>query len=147
MKPILVGIDGSLHSLEALRYAKRVAIAMGLPLRIVSVWHYRSGGFGLPPIGMVSISLDSEPQVAAQKTIDDFVFSALGTDPKVQFGTAALEGEPADVLIGQSAGAELLVVGSRGLGSVSSVLLGSVSSPCAQRAHCPVLVFHPPVRN
>jgi len=142
-QPILVGVDGSLHSLQALKYARRVAESMRLPLKVVSVWHYRASGFGLPPIGMVPVPLDAEPEAQARKVLADAGFTVLSDMTTVPFETAVLEGETAEVLINESRSSEMLVVGSRGLGNVSAMLLGSVSAPCAQRAHCPVLVVHP----
>ena len=56
--------------------------------------------------------------------------------------TSSLEGNAAQRLIDASEGAEMLVVGSRGHGGVVGLLLGSVSSACAEKAHCPVLVVH-----
>jgi len=142
-RPILVGIDGSVHSLHALRYARRVAESMSLPLKVVSVWHYRASGFGLPPIGMVSVPLDAEPEAEAERVLADATSSMLSEMTTVPLETMVLEGEAAAVLINESRSSEMLVVGSRGLGSVSGMLLGSVSAPCAQHAHCPVLVVHP----
>jgi len=142
-KPILVGVDGSLQSLQALRYAKRIAESMSIPLKVVSVWHYRATGFGLPPIGMVPVPLDGQPEAEAEQAVADAVFSVLSGTSGVPFETAVLEGEAAAVLIRESRSSEMLVVGSRGLGGVSGMLLGSVSAPCAQHAHCPVLVVHP----
>jgi nucleotide-binding universal stress UspA family protein len=60
--------------------------------------------------------------------------------PSVEVETTVVEGQPARVLVDMSADADLLVVGSRGLGGFSGLLLGSVSQQCVHHAHCPVTV-------
>ena len=61
--------------------------------------------------------------------------------PNITVRPRAVEGHPAHVLIEASRGAELLVVGSRGHGAFSGMVLGSVSQHCVTQAHCPVLVL------
>jgi nucleotide-binding universal stress UspA family protein len=59
---------------------------------------------------------------------------------EVRIERRVVEGKPAQVLLDQSRDSELLVVGSRGLGDFSGLLLGSVSQQCAQHAACPVVI-------
>ena len=59
---------------------------------------------------------------------------------EVQIETIAVEGQPAKVLVEVTKGADLLVVGSRGLGGFRELLLGSVSQQCTQHATCPVVI-------
>ncbi|MDQ1560876.1 MAG: hypothetical protein QOE85_217, partial [Actinomycetota bacterium] len=58
------------------------------------------------------------------------------------FTEVTFEGNADEILIEQSRGAEMLIVGSRGHGGIAGVLLGSVSAKCAEHAHCPVLIIH-----
>ncbi|UOY03142.1 universal stress protein [Blastococcus sp. PRF04-17] len=74
--------------------------------------------------------------------VDDIV--AEGPTPGPVVRLHAVMGVAADVLIGASHGADLLVVGSRGHGGFASMLLGSVSMHCALHASCPVTVVHSP---
>jgi nucleotide-binding universal stress UspA family protein len=63
--------------------------------------------------------------------------------PTVECDAAVLEGQPADALLGASKDADLIVVGSRGLGGFKRLMLGSVSDQVVHHAPCPVLVVHP----
>ncbi len=69
---------------------------------------------------------------------------ALGDDITVKITSRVVEGHPAAVLIEVAAEADLLVVGSRGLGGFRGMLLGSVSAQCVHHARCPVVVVPPP---
>lgn len=70
---------------------------------------------------------------------------SIGMPPEsgVRFVTKMVTGSPAGVLVKRSAQADLLVVGSRGLGGLKGMLLGSVGHHCAAHAHCPVVIVHP----
>jgi nucleotide-binding universal stress UspA family protein len=67
--------------------------------------------------------------------------------PDAPIETRALEGQPATVLIDSSKDADLLVVGSRGLGGFRGLLLGSVGAQCAHHARCPVLIVPHEIAN
>ena len=67
----------------------------------------------------------------------------FGPEPPGWVSTRVIEGYPAQVLVDASAGADLLVVGSRGLSGFADVLLGSVSTYCVHHAHGPVTVIRP----
>ena len=86
--------------------------------------------------------LRSEAEARVRTLVDDVTRTAPGPVPEVQI--RAVEGAPADALIRASHGADLLVVGSRGHGGFSSVLLGSTSMQCTLHATCPVTVVHSP---
>jgi nucleotide-binding universal stress UspA family protein len=67
----------------------------------------------------------------------------FGPQPPRWVSTRVIEGYPAQVLVDASAGADLLVVGNRGHGGFTDVLLGSVSTFCVHHARCPVTVIRP----
>jgi nucleotide-binding universal stress UspA family protein len=76
----------------------------------------------------------------AEEVLREAVERVRGDHPAITVQTAVVEGPPARVLVEMSADADLLVVGSRGLGGFSGLLLGSVSQQCTHRARCPVTV-------
>ncbi|MBS2966789.1 universal stress protein [Actinocrinis puniceicyclus] len=131
---IVVGVDGSESSIDALRWAALQAKRTDARLQAISAWQY-PGGYGWVPDFS---ELDFEAE--AQKGLDDTVARALGAEPDVPVTTRVIEGNAAIVLIDASQGADLLVVGSRGHGAFAGMLLGSVSQHCAQNASCPVLI-------
>jgi nucleotide-binding universal stress UspA family protein len=70
------------------------------------------------------------------------VREAVGNQPGVRIVTKTVTGNPAQVLVDRSAHADLLVVGSLGLGGLKGMLLGSVGHHCAAHSHCPVVIVH-----
>jgi nucleotide-binding universal stress UspA family protein len=141
---IVVGVDGSPESRDALLWAAEQARAVGGLLRIVHAWSPPGVvALGLPPI------LDWEPlREHAKEFPGAFAREVLGEDPDVEIVSAAVLGNAAQVLVDASEQADLLVVGSRGLGGLKGMLLGSVGHHCAAHARCPVVIVHrPPLRK
>jgi nucleotide-binding universal stress UspA family protein len=132
---IVVGIDGSESSLDALRQGVRIAKALRASVEAVTSWRF--GGYA----SVAGDFIDSA-QHDAQVILRNASAAVLGPKIPNWFTSTAREGYPERVLIEASKGAEMLVLGSRGHGGVSGVLLGSVSAKCAERASCPVLVVH-----
>lgn len=133
---IIVGLDGSEESLDALRRGYRIAVALHTRLTAVTVWRY--------PAAYGAYGTDWSPEQDAHLVQEAAVPAVFGAEVPDWFEEQIAEGTPAEVLITQSEGAEMLVVGSRGHGGFAGLLLGSVSSACAEHAHCPVLVIHTP---
>lgn len=133
---LVVGVDGSDSSLSALRRGARMATALDGSLEAVIVWHFPGDGFLYPPITEWSPEKDADTVV---RTAADAVF---GETWPTWFTVSTRQGAPAQVLIDESEGAEMLILGSRGHGGFPGLLLGSVSHSCAQHAHCPVLIMH-----
>lgn len=132
-QPILVGIDGSRESVEALRYAGRLGDALGLPIEALTVWDY-------PAVADYYILSDWSPEDDARSVIADAIRSAFGDSPPEGLTTSVADGHPARTLIERSRHCEMLLLGSRGHGGFVGLLLGSVSTACAGHAHCPVLI-------
>jgi nucleotide-binding universal stress UspA family protein len=127
-------MDGSEESLVALTTAIRLARALRTSVRVIAAWHYPADFVISPPYGSWS------PEHDARLILDSAKATQLLTDPPEWITFETHEGATARVLIDQSRGSEMLVVGSRGHGAVAGLLLGSVSAACAERAECPVLI-------
>jgi len=141
----VVGVDGSAASIEALRWAVEEARAHGGgDIRAVLVWSLPyvglATGMAPEPYGLPETKLvEQEAQQRLASSIE-----ALGdTSPAVLRGEL-LEGQPAGVLRELSHEADLVVVGSRGHGGFSELMLGSVSAQVVRHAHCSVIVIRPP---
>ncbi len=133
---IVVGVDGSDQSKDALRYAARLAGPLAASLEVVGAWHV--------PVsyGMAGPALDWDPKDDITKCVTQVVDDVFGPDRPIGLEILVANGSAAHVLIERSRGAAMLVVGSRGHGGFAGLLLGSVSAVVAEHATCPVLVMH-----
>lgn len=131
---IVVGVDGSPSSIEALLYAARMAEALRQPLEVVTAW-------SSPPLDPYLV-FEWSPEKEARETLDSCVDEAFGDRVPHGLLRTVLPGSPARSLIELSAHRSMLVLGSRGRGGFLGLLLGSVSAACAAHAHCPVLIVH-----
>ena len=132
---VVVGVDGSDPSLQALEWAAKYAEAFALKVRAVSAYHYPIDyGYAFTLPEDVDFAADSKTQLLAN------VADVQKRFPKVEFEAEIVNSSPAASLIEDSEKAVLLVVGSRGHGGFTGMLLGSVSSSCVAHAHCPVVV-------
>ncbi|MGV9527721.1 universal stress protein [Streptomyces cellulosae] len=132
---IVVGVDGS-SSYDALRWADRYARLVGGAVEAVCVWESPTFvGWGGGPATEPVFDVEQARQRFAREL--DEVFADGLPEGLTQ---RLVEGDPSDVLIHASEGAEVLVVGRRGRGGFARAVLGSVSQRCAQHAACPVVV-------
>jgi nucleotide-binding universal stress UspA family protein len=134
---IVVGVDGSESSKQALRWAIRQAELTGGSVEAVTAWHVPSA-YGLAPVP-VDAAEDFEGD--AKRVLTEALAEVSGLAPEVPVEPLIAEGHAATVLLEAARGADLLVVGSRGHGGFASALVGSVSLYCVLHAHCPVLVL------
>lgn len=138
---IVVGVDGSPHSVAALRWTLRQAVLTGAPVEAVACWHAPAMVGAYAPVAYVDIDLSEPTGDVARAALADAVAATPGaTDVTVDVRVA--QGYPAMLLLEAAEGADLLVVGSRGHGELSGMLLGSVGLHCATHAPCPVLIVH-----
>ncbi|MDQ2726919.1 MAG: universal stress protein [Actinomycetota bacterium] len=133
---IVVGIDGSDASRDALRWAARQAELTGASLRAVMTWHMPAAAYGTPMPVPVDMDLPGESRRALDRVIAD----SLDGTAAFKVSSTVVEGHPAVELLRAARAAELLVVGSRGHGAFAGMLLGSVSEHCVSHAPCPVVV-------
>jgi nucleotide-binding universal stress UspA family protein len=135
---IVVGVDGSEASREALRWALEEARLRGSSVRAVYAWvQPQMGGRRYIPPELLDPELLRQ---TAQERLDDVVREVAGDLAEAELEGVVSEGIAAQVLTDAASDAELLVVGSRGHGGFAGLLLGSVSQQCAQHASCPVVI-------
>jgi len=134
---IVVGVDGSDSSIDALHWAAAQAKRTGSALRVMATWAYPSS-LGWAP----SWPEDWDPQKETENALTKVIEDALGSDPGIEVSQLVVEGHAAQVLVKASEDADLMVVGSRGHGAFTGMLLGSVSEYLATHCRCPVLIVH-----
>ena len=133
-KPVVVvGVDGSQSSKDALRWAANYAELTGAEIRAVISYKTELLITSSPNAGLAA---------QARETVEEAISDVLGAEPSVSVTSDVDGGHPAQVLVEASRSADLLVVGSRGHGAFVGMFLGSVSNHCVHHAKCPVLVIH-----
>ena len=136
-KRIVVGVDGSPSSVQALTWAFGQAIQTGSTIEAVCAWHYpNSFGTAIPDT--------ADYQALAEETLDKAIAAARTADDgfaAVLVRPIAVHEHPARALLEQARGAAMLVVGFRGHGGFREALLGSVSQHVAHRAPCPLVII------
>ncbi len=135
---VVVGVDGSPPSLEALAWAARQAELTGTRLEVIMTWEWPpSYGWAVP------VPEDFDPEGDVRTTLESVVEPVRAGHPGLPVDGRILRGHPAPILVEASRNADLLVVGSRGHGEFVGMVIGSVSEYCAANAHCPVLIHRP----
>jgi nucleotide-binding universal stress UspA family protein len=136
--PVVVGVDGSAVSKEAVAYAIEQASLRGAPLVVVYTWWIEF-------VEGVVVTTPGSPQWREVRerqrlTVAETMAGWQEKYPDVQVEVRIEHGRPADALVASSERARLLVVGARGRGGFGGLVLGSVSHAVLHRAHCPVAV-------
>ncbi|HYQ63986.1 universal stress protein [Actinophytocola sp.] len=137
---VVVGVDGSASALHAVRWAAREAERRGAPLRLVNVCHL------MPVRHPRQISPPADYQTAVMEQGRHWLAEASAAAQRAVPGLAVVtdlrSGIAADVLVAESRTAQLMVLGSRGLGGFTSLLVGSVAVALSAHGQCPVVVMH-----
>lgn len=143
MNDVVVGVDGSPGSQQALRFAAEEARLRNAKLVVVHAWELPvtagSDPFSLGmstlevPVGEVAEALERSAATVLDDAVDE-----LGAGIEIE--RRLVEGGAANALVDASEGAAVLVVGARGHGGFTGLVLGSVSARCIHHARCPVIV-------
>ena len=138
---IVVGVDGSEASIEALRQAQHMALPLGAKVLANAYWDYPQVYSGYMMMGVEGF------EERAGQILDEAVRTAFGDQTPSNVVPNLIRGHPRESLIEASRNADMIVVGRRGHGGFGGLLLGSVSSAVVAHAHCPVLVVHTPEKQ
>jgi nucleotide-binding universal stress UspA family protein len=146
MPGIVVGVDGSGPSQRALEWAMREAAIRHAPLSVLTVHPAIVGYFG----GVVStpqdLELTGQTKAAVQAETDKALAGLSGPHPE-SVTVRAVHRIPVEELVNASKEADMVVLGSRGVGGFTRLMLGSTAGQVVQHAHCPVLIVPPEDRG
>ncbi|MBD0323080.1 MAG: universal stress protein, partial [Aldersonia sp.] len=131
--PVVVGVDGSGNSQQAVALAFTEAEIRGAEVVAVHAWSDASQ-FSLPTIEFQAVAEAEEALVSAA------LAGARQDHPDVPVQTVIVRDRPAQNIVEQAANAQLVVVGSHGRGGFKGMLIGSTSRAVVQNAECPVIV-------
>jgi nucleotide-binding universal stress UspA family protein len=146
MTGIIVGVDGSGHSRRALEWAMHEAALRHLPLRIITVHPAIVGYYGGVVTSPQDLELTEQARAAVQAEADKVLAGLDGPHPE-SVTVNSVHGFPVEELVNASKDADIIVLGSRGVGGFTRMLLGSTVGQVVQHAHCPVLIIPPEDRD
>jgi nucleotide-binding universal stress UspA family protein len=136
IKPIVVGIDGSDSALHAVRWAAREAASRKAPLRLVHAYLLLSA---YTPVSL-PLTVSEVLAEEGRKWLRAAAQAARDEAPQIDVSRHLDRDDPATLLTGETKSAQLLVMGSRGLGGFTGLMVGSVAVKVVQHAACPVVV-------
>ena len=141
MPGIIVGVDGSARSHQALEWAVREAGIRNAPLTVLTVQPAVVGFYSTAVAYPGDYDVTERTRTAALAETEE-VLDQVENDPHpTSVAVQAVLGVPAEELLRAAANADMIVVGSRGAGGFKKLLLGSVSSYAVHHGHCPVVVI------
>ena len=142
MSGIVVGVDGSGHSQRALERAMNEAAVRHVPLTVLTVHEAVRGYYGHMTVYPDDPQRTEEARKAAQAETDKVLARLAGPRPD-SVTVKAVHGFPVEELINAGKDADMIVLGSRGAGGFTRLMMGSVAGQVAQHALCPVLIVPP----
>ncbi len=146
MSGIIVGVDGSGHSQRALEWAMREAAIRQVPLTVLTVNEAIRGYYGGMSVYPDDPARTEDSRKLAQAETDE-VMARLDEPRPASVTVKAVHGFVVDEIINAGKDADMIVVGSRGAGGFTRLMMGSVAAQVAQHAHCPVLIVPPENRT
>jgi nucleotide-binding universal stress UspA family protein len=143
MAEVVVGVDGSEGSGHALEWAAQEARLRSAALKIVLAWQLPATLYTAAGWGGFDQEVVADLGKLAEHRLDEVCTAAAPSLDGLTVERTVVEGAAAEVLIEAAAGADLLVVGTRGHGGFTGLLLGSVSQQCAHHSPCPIVIVPP----
>jgi nucleotide-binding universal stress UspA family protein len=145
MSGIIVGVDGSGHSQRALEWAMKEAAIRHTPLTVLTVHEAMRGYYTTVAVYPGDPARTEEAQKAAQAEADQVLADLEGPRPE-SVTVKAVHGFPVEELVNAGRDADMIVLGSRGAGGFTRLLMGSTAGQVLQHADCPVLIVPPAER-
>ena len=145
-RPVVVGVDGSGSAYQAVEWAAAEAARRGVALRLVSAFSWTTSDHPVRHDGRVAQYRDQLLE-AARHRLSRAARIAEDTSPGIETAPQVEIGAPIEVLGSEARRAQLLVLGDRGLGGVTGLVLGSVAVALAARGACPVVIVRGETRN
>lgn len=139
---VVVGLDASERSEQALEFGFEQASRRGIGLTAVACWSWEDSGGNVP--GPMEVGLWENAEVQDRRLVSELLAGWHEKYPDVSVQRRLVPGRTVPTLLKESEGAALLVVGSRGRGGFAGLLLGSVSQRILERATCPVAIVPSP---
>ena len=137
-KRVVVGVDGSEHSLRALRWAAHQAAMMHVPLEVVTAWTFPEEP---APLGIeIKVPWQEDLLNQARARLTQIIAAVVPEAERDHVTAKVAPGHPSKVLLEETGENDLLVVGCRGRGAFEGLIFGSTSDHCARHAECPVVV-------
>ena len=138
LNKVVVGVDGSEHSLLALRWAAHQAVAMNVPLEVVTAWTFPEEP---APLGIeIHVPWQGDLMDQARAKLNQIIAEVVPETERDRVSAKVVPGHPSKVLLEEAGENDLLVVGCRGRSVFDEMIFGSTSDHCARHAACPVVV-------